>query len=43
MLRVGALLGAGAVAAVLVRGYEVHGVGVVGAKGNWCLEEGMSV
>ena len=43
MLPVGALLGAGAVAVVLMQGYKVHGVSVVGAKGNRCLEEEMSV
>jgi len=39
----GALLGAGAVAAGLLRGHRVHGVGVVGAGGSWCLGEGVSV
>lgn len=41
MLPVGALLGAGAVAAVLARGYEVHGVGnwwVLKETGVWKKE-----
>lgn len=42
-LPIGALLGVGAVAAGLVEGHRVHGVSVAGAKGNWCLEEEMSV